>query len=544
MAGADLRADGRLAFSEQHWIQAFELLTAADGEGSLEPNELDCLATVAYLVGRDSVWKDAWARAHRGFVEVGDQVRAARCAFWLGFGFINAGEMALAGGWFGRAQRGVEEAGVPCAERGYLLLPAAIEGCDRDPADSLATFVVAMEIGERFADRDLIALARHGQGRALIRLGEPARGMALLDEVLVAVTAGELSPIVTGDVYCGAIEACQEVLDVPRAAEWTDALNRWCESQPDLVPYRGQCLVYRSIVFQARGAWSVALGEAIGACRRLVDPVPHPAVGAAFYQCAEIHRLRGEFAQAERAYRQSDQAGRDPQPGLALLRLAEGQAAAAAAGIRRVLQEAPDVVTRSRLLLPAVEILLAVGDLAAARARAEDLARIAVGSGSRCLDAMSRYATGLVLLADGDAGAALNTLRRAHDAWRALDMPHDAARARVALGQCCRELGDEDGAALQFETARQAFAALGAKPDAERLANLWDERTPNDIARLSARELEVLRLVARGKTNRAIGDDLIISEKTVARHVSNIFVKLGVSTRSAATAYAYDHQLI
>lgn len=536
-------ADGREAFTRREWTKAFNLLALADREGTLEPADLQNLATAGFLLGHDAASSDAYARAYRRFIERGELVCAARCAFELGMAYVESGEMALAGGWFARAQRAVDDAGVDCAERGYLLLPQAIEGCGRDPAASLQAFISATEIGGRFGDRDLIANGRHGQGRALIRLGEAARGMALLDEVLVSAIDGDLSPIITGVVYCGLIEACLECFDVRRAAQWTAALDQWCESQPDVVRFRGQCLVYRSAVHQASGAWTNALDDATEACGRISAPAAHSEAGAAFYQRAEVHRLRGDLADAERFYRRADEHGRDPQPGLALLRLAQRDSAAAAAGIRRALQQEVDVAARSRILGPAVEILLAAQDLPAAGSAAAELARIAAGSGSPCLEAITEHARGTLLLAEGNAAGALAGLRRAHEIWHALEMPYETARTRVAIGRCCRELGDEEGATLQFDTAAKTFQALGASRDAAQVAKLRGEKS-HDVGPLSARELEVLRLLAQGKTNRAIGDALFISEKTVARHVSNVYVKLDISTRAAATAYAYDHGLV
>jgi DNA-binding CsgD family transcriptional regulator len=543
MTATDALSLGREAFERQAWAEACSLLSTADSEESLDPEDLECLATVAYLVGNDAAWSEVWGRAHQQFRDRGDAAGAVRCAFWLAFGFMNTGEMARAGGWLARAQRVIDERQLDCAECGYLLLPAAIESCDGDPATSYAAFSRAAEIGARFGDPDLVALARHGQGRALIRLGEATKGMALLDEVLVAVTAGELSPIVTGDIYCGVIEACHETFDMRRAQEWTSALTRWCESQPDVVPFRGQCLVYRAAIMQLRGEWSEALEEAVHACKRLSEPVPHPAAGAAYYQRAEIHRLRGEFAEAEESYRQADTYGRDAQPGLAQLRLAQGQTDVAAASIRRVLDEAHDLLTRSSVLGASVEIMLAASDLAAARAAADELSDIAHEFGSPFLLATSAHMTGAVLFVERDYRAAINTLRKAYGAWRELEAPHEAARTRVLIGLVCRQLGDPDTAALEFQAARHTFEGLGAAPDLVRLAKL-SQTAPEDAAGLTPRELDILRLVATGKTNRAIGDELVISEKTVARHVSNIFAKLELSSRAAATAYAYEHDLI
>ncbi|HZP57928.1 MAG TPA: LuxR C-terminal-related transcriptional regulator [Dehalococcoidia bacterium] len=543
MAASEAVRQGREAFARKKWTQAFEALSRAADAMPLEPEDLQHLATAASLIGEDAAAAEAWTRAYHRFLDRGEPLRAARCAFEMAMHLMESGEMAVGGAWLGRAERAVEDAGEDCAERGYLLMPGAIEACSTDPAGALELFLQVTAIGERFGDRDLVANGRHGQGRALIRMGQPARGMALLDDVLLSAIAGELSPILTGVVYCGLIEACHEVFDVRRAAEWTEALNRWCAAQPDLVRYRGQCLVYRSAVYQARGVWSAALGEAAEACRQLSGPPARPESGSAFYQCAEVHRLRGELGEAERLYREAAARGRDPQPGLALLRVAQGDAPAAAAAIRRVVQQEQDVATRSRILGPAVEVLLAVADLPGARAAAGEFARIAEGSGSACLEATAAYADGLVRLAEDDAPGALGPLRRALEAWHALEMPYDIARARMAIGRCCRALGDADGAALEFEAAARTFEALGATRDAAEASGLL-RAEPRDGSPLSAREREVLRLLAQGKTNRAIGDALFISEKTVARHVGNIYVKLGVSTRAAATAHAYHHGLV
>jgi DNA-binding NarL/FixJ family response regulator len=443
-------------------------------------------------------------------------------------------------GWVARGGRLLEESRRDCVEQAWLRMLTALPRLFEGDADVSPSLVEAEEIAERFADADASTFARLGRGYSLVLQGRVAEGMALLDEVMVSVTADEVAPMLAGIAYCQVIDLCQAAFDLRRAREWTEALTRWCDSQPDLVPFRGNCLVHRCEIFQLRGAWTDALESARRACEWLAGPPTWDALGSAYYQLAEIQRLRGELEAAEASYRRASLAGRDPEPGMSLLRLAQGRLDLALPAIRRALDEAQDPIARSRLLPASVEILLGAEDVGSARAAADELAGIAAQLDAAYLSALAAEASGAVVLGEGDPRAALPTLRRAHRSWRDLDAPHRAARVRLLIAVACRELGDGASAELEFEAARTALEELGARPDLERLARLAGSPRPGGLSR---REREVLTLVAAGKTNRAIAAELFISEKTVARHVSNIFTKLGLSSRAEATAYAYKHGL-
>jgi DNA-binding CsgD family transcriptional regulator len=542
MTATDVVVQGRRSFEQQAWADAYAQFSAADMAAPLEPEDLGRLAVAARLLGKDADADRLYERGHQELVARGDPRQAARMAFWLGMSLMDRGETARGGGWLARVRRLVED-GEDCAEQGLVLVPLAIQALfGGDVAGAKDLFAQVATIGDQHREADLIAFGRLGLGQATIMLGQIPEGITLLDEAMVAVTAGEVSPILSGLIYCAVIDTCQEVFDLRRAREWTTALTVWCEAQPDMVPFTGQCMVHRAEIMQLHGEWPDAVDAAQRARDRFLQS-REAAVGAALYRLGELHRLRGEFSAAEAAYREASQWGHEPQPGLALLRLAQGQADAAVAAIRRAIDEAALPGMRPKLLPACVEILLAAQDVDAARIAADELAQIAETMGAPLLRAAAAYAGGSVNLAAGDARAALPALRRAWTTWHELGVPYESARTRVLIGLSCRSLGDEDTARMEFDAAGWTFRQLGAAP-AVAQAEALGRGSTKPQGGLTAREVEVLRLLASGRTNRAIAAELFLSEKTVARHVSNIFTKLGLSTRAAATAYAYENGLV
>ena len=546
MSASDAVTRGRAAFDRKGWSEAYRELALADREHPLAPEDLDRLATAAYLVGQESTAAEARARAHAGFVERGDLPRAARSAFWLGYALISVpAQQAQGNGWLARAKRLLDECGEERVEYGLLLCTQGYQKIvEGEFALALGLFEQADKVGSHFADIDVTSLARHAQARVLLRMNRRAEGFALLDEVMLAVTGGEVVPMIAGVIYCSVISACYDVFDVDRAQEWTDALSGWCTAHPDIVPFRGQCLVRRSELMQLHGEWDDAVAEAQRAATALARAPVETEIGAAHYQQAELYRLRGDLTRAEESYRRASQAGRKPSPGLALLRLAQGHIEAAGTAVRRMLEETKDARSRARLLGAAVEIMLAQQDIASARTVADELSLIARTFDSRVLHASAAQACGAVALAAGESGAALELLRSALTLWQELRAPYEIGRTRELIGRAYQLLGDEEGAQLEFDAAQDLFDRLRAAPDAARVAALIAHPSASLSTALTGREVEVLRLVATGKTNRAIAMDLSISEKTVARHLSNIFTKLDLPSRSAATAYAYEHKLI
>lgn len=548
MARAATIDRGREAFAQQRWREAYSHLSAADRESPLGPADLEMLATAAYLIGEDASATALWTRAHHQLIDEGHPGRAAQLGFWLSLSLLLGGQPALSTGWLARSQRLLGNREDPCVEQGYGSIVAGLLEMGRgSPESARERFEQAIALAERFGDADLLALGLLGLGQCLIHSGRRAEGVARLDEAMVSVAAGDVSPVLAGIVYCAVVLACQRIFDFRRAREWTRQLDAWCVRQPDLVPYRGQCLVHRSEVLQLQGDWPTALAEATKARAHLAGR-PGNFVGRACYQQGELHRLRGEYARARALYLEAGGGGYEPQPGISLLLLGEGNVDGALAAIRGVTESAGDRQgpaagsQRPSLLAALVEISVAAGDVDAARAAADELTRAATENEAPFLLATSAQATGLVLSAEGRLKAAAALLREAWMIWQQLDAPYEAARAGVLIGRLCRQLGDRETARMHFEAAHSTFVRLGAAPDLAELGKLTEDSGLPGA--LTDREREVLSLVAAGETNRRIAASLGISEHTVARHLSNIFDKLGVTTRTAASAFAHRQKLV
>ena len=532
---------GREAHRRREWDTARTLLLRARTSVPLGVGDLERLAESQYLVGRDEEYLATLETLQAEHLAAGNPEAAARCAFWSALKLMFRGHSGPASGQLARARRLLDQR--DCVEQGYLRL-AAFEACmaNNDAQGAHDAAAEAASIGDRFDDRDLVACAQHLQGKALMIAGRIDAGVPLLDEAMLAVTSGELSPIVTGLIYCNVIDVCQQVYVLARAREWTTALAAWCARQPQCIAFTSTCLVHRAEVLRLQGEWADAIAEARQACARAALTSGGTPPAAAFYQEGEVHRLRGAVDLADDAYRRASLGGRDPQPGLALLRLATGAGDAAAAGIRRALAATTGPLRRARLLPAAVEILIETGAIDEAAAASAELDGIARRFPTPVVAAMAAEARGTTAMATGDSLAALGPLAEARECWLALGAPYPTARLRLKMGLAARALGDEDGARLEFDAAHAAFVALGAAPDVEKVETLRaGQPRPS---RLTRRELQVLRLVAQGHSNKTIAASLRLSERTVERHLSNIFTKLDVSSRAGATAHAFRHGLV
>lgn len=532
----------REAFDRGDWRPAFEGWSAA-GTDTLTAIELEDLATAAELIGCHDEAVRALQQAFVLWHQGDDPARAIRSAFRLAMTAGTHGEAAMLAGWTSRAEGLLAESGEDGAEAGWVALLRMFRALGAGAyIDAAVAADRATDLGRRHHDADLVALGVSSQGRLAIYAGRVAEGLALLDEAMVRVIAGEATPLIAGHVYCTAIEGCQEISDFGRMAEWTSALERWCQAQPGLLAFTGQCAVHRGQLMRFRGHWTAALEEFERATQRYRQIGSPDAAGLAACEAGDVHRLRGDWEQADTAYQVASDHGHDPQPGLALLWLATGRTDAARAAIHRLLTETRGPVQRCRLLPAAVDVLIASADIDPARKAADELSSLASLLGCLCLEAMAAQASGTVELAAGDAAGALPYLRNAHQLWTRADSPYERASVQVAMGRALDAVGDRESARRELHTARSTFRRLGARPAADEVSHLL--APPSLPAGLTAREVEVLRLLATGQSNAQIAIALVLSEKTIARHLSNIYAKLDVNSRTAATAYAFEHELL
>jgi DNA-binding CsgD family transcriptional regulator len=522
--------------------EVYAALASADPD-ELSTEHLELLAEAAFWQGRPREAISARQKAYAKYRDTGDVTRAARTAWQLFHHYFDLDETPAARGWLQRAHRHAET--IPDqVEVGYVALADAEWATYQGELDRALEYAVqATEAGRRFAERDLEGLGLASQGRVLVTRGDITAGLDRMDEALVAVLSDELGRFATGWVYCLLLYTCHELGDVRRAAEWTNLAVQWCERHGQQSWYPGLCRLHQCEVQSWRGEWTVAEAQALRAAEELT-PFGDYLVAEGHYVVAEIRRRRGDYEAADEAFRRAHQLGRDPQPGLALLYLARGDAEGAAVALRLAVASGAVMPLRQGQLLAAhVRAELERGELDDAAASADRLGQLAEQTGSRLLQAMARAASGAVLLRRGEAHRALAVLKQACTISRELSCPYETAETRVLVGLAARQLDDEATATLEFEAARATFTTLGAAPDVARVNALvaTESRLPSD---LTLREAEVLRLVAVGKSNREIAAELFISEHTVARHLSNIFRKIGVTSRSAATSFAHEHDLI
>lgn len=529
----------------ENWTDSYFRLLKSDRNAPVYIQKLETLGLAAYMTGRNEEAIEIMERSHKAYMDQHKIQRGIRCAFWLGLMLMNSGEKARSNGWIARIERLLDDLGYECPENGLILIPTGLNALySGDVKKAQKVFSKAVNIGEQFDDIDLIALARLGLGQALIKLGNIDMGIKLLDETMITVQTEEVYPVVTGIVYCAVIEACHKVWDMQRAREWTAVLTKWLETHSDIVPFRGQCLIRRAQIIQFHGDWDEALKETNEACTLLTRPPGEPAAGEAFYRKAELLRLLGKFDEAEECYHEAAKWNRKPQPGLALLRLAQGQDDTAEISIRNILQETKDLQKRAELLPALVHIMYSLKKNSEVHELTKELCVVADQLNSPYLHAITFHYQGTTLLAEGNHQSALKHLQKSLKIWNSLDLPYESAHTRELKGLVYRELKDRDNSKIEFLAAQWIFEQLQAQPDLKRINRFLNNKDHYDNHGLSLRELQVLQHVAAGMTNKSVAGELFISERTVDRHMSNIFTKLNVSSRVEATTLAIKKKLL
>lgn len=526
-----MTAEAKAAYDARAWSRVFTLLSEAD---ELDADDLDRYAVAAFMLGRLRDYYAIRERAYDQQLAASDLLGAARAALWIVGQKFADGEVGAGTGWLSRAERLVEAEGSESVEAGFLRMCQAFgAAASGDIEQAVELSAQAADAGRRYQEANLVGLALHQEGLFLLDAGRHDEGLARLDEAMLELASGGLSPMVEGIVYCGTISGCWTASELNRAQQWTAAMTEWCRTQPDLTNFTAECKVHRAELKQFHGAWAEAMAEAAGVSGADVD---RWAAGAAACLRGNLNRLQGRFDDAEESFAVAARLGIDPQPGLALLRLAQGSVQAAAAMLRRCLAETQEDAKRVEQLFAAVEVLLAAGEPEAAGQAADELAAIAHRRHGPLMQALNAQAEAMVRLAERRPDEALAPARTALRRWVQMQAPYQEARTRLLISEACHVLRDTESAASERDTACEILERLAAAPDLARLRNTDGV--------LSPRELEVLRILATGATNRVIAERLVLSERTVDRHVSNIFRKLGVSTRAAATAYALERQVV
>jgi class 3 adenylate cyclase len=501
----DLLERGRDAVRRHAWPEAYELLSAVDAERALDPEELVRLAKAAWWTGRPNESISARERAYSALVERGDRAGAAFAALTLRREYSSKLAGSVANGWLNRAESLLE--GEPgSTSHGYLAIAHGELAAGRGELDhALSHFDRAVEIAGRSNDRDLRAWASMRRGMTLVDKGEVEEGWLHMEEVSAAAVGGELGAYTTGAVFCNVISTCRDLADYGRATEWADAAKRWCERQA-ITGFPGVCRVHRAEVMRLVGAWVEAEAEVRRACDELFEFSPLHA-GAAFHELGEVRLRMGDLEGAGEAFRRAHELGEDPQPGMAMLLLAEGKAEAAAASIRRSLDELSwELLARARLLPAQVRIARALGQVEVARAAADELATIAKEFGTTALQASAEESAGIVFLIDGASEDAARELRRAAQHWRQIDAPFETALACTALAEAYLAEGDRDAAIEELKSVQATFERLGATPDARRAAEMLERIAPVDVSTRENRTFMFTDIVGSTALIDAIGD--------------------------------------
>jgi class 3 adenylate cyclase len=517
----DVLDSARTAAARHAWREAYDAYSSADKK-DLTPEDLERFAEAAWWMGKLEQAINLRERAYAGFAGAGERLEAARLALVLSWDHSGRGAFSVAQGWFATAERllnGQPESSV----NGVLALTRGIDMmfAGESLSEAIANFEVAYELGGRFGDRDTQVMALVGKGRALVKGGDVEQGLALMDEASAAAVCGELQPYSTGLVYCITISSCQDLGDYRRAAEWTEVANRWCD-QLDVTGFPGACRIHRAEIMRLRGDLVGAERQAMEACEELHD-FQRSITASGHYEIGEIRRRLGDFAAAEEAYRKADELGRDPQPGLALLRLAEGKIDVAVAAITRTLRETKEALPRLQRLPAQVEIAVGAADASTARAALAELEELVDsykigGRRTPAFDATIHVATGQIRLVENDANAAARCLQLARNEWQEVGAPYETAQTRMLLGIAFRRQGDEHAATAELEAALATFERLGAKLDEERAKEL--------LGRLQTRRTFVFTdIVDSTKLLDALGEAKW--KKLLARHDELLRAQIG-----------------